>query len=840
MKRLSTASLAPVRAWRDRRRLLRSGLFDAAWYSSVAPPPPRGRDPAAHYLAVGAAEGRDPHPLFRTAWYVEQNPDVGRQGGDPVLHYLLAGAAEGRDPNPFFSTAWYLAAYPDVGATGSNPLAHYIAHGQEEGRRPSPRFDPAFYLRQLPPDDPGRAAPLTHFLTSGAVRGMKPAPDIQDLAGEPVEWAELRALKAWTGPPGRDTALFVTHAPDGRLKPHVAAHLDALRRAEVEIVLIVAGDSDFLDEAAAGRLAGLYARANLGFDFAAWAHLLKLLPALWDAPGLYLLNDSVIGPVGREAYQAMMGRVRASSADLVGLTESRERGWHLQSYFLCLRAGALRHARVQGFFNAIRSVGDKQAVIDSYEVALAGEAVEAGLKVETLFQKGAEANPTLFAWRSLLADGFPFLKVSVVTERHDTVDSTGWREALQAGGLDAALADPLLAAPLAVPAASAGRTVAAPPSWSPDRIAFYGPWNYANGLGEAGRGYLSAFWRLGSHLNLHGLKTPFHVHQRFMPGYDVRDFVEAADAAIVHLNPDTWHLLTPEQVRAIGRARIRIGLWVWEMDHLPDFFRPNLDKVDVVWTPSRYCADVFAAETRHPVHVVPHVVPVTEDAPQDQPLRRIILYVFDGSSYLVRKNPAALVEAFARSGLAGRGWRLVLKTKNLGDHPGQAHALVERCSEVAGVTLIDRHTSREALAVLMTEADIYASPHVSEGFGLTIAEAMAAGKVVVATDYGGSRDFLDETCGLPVSYDLTTLTQDFGHYRKGGRWAAVRVDALAEALVHGAEGLERGDRTLGAAARARIADRLSAERVAEAMAASFAELATLAPGLEARHRMRRP
>ena len=838
MKAALAPLMARLRAWRDRRLLLRSGLFDPAWYRRAHLDLPRSSDPVAHFLATGVREGRKPNPLFDTKWYVEQNPDVVREGANPVMHYLSAGAVEARDPNPFFSSAWYLSAYPDVAAAGVNPLCHYLAYGAAEGRRPSPRFDPDFYLRQLPQDEPGRTAPLVHYLTSGADRGLKPAPEVLERAGEPVEWADIVAVRAWTGPPAREIALFVTHPLAGRLKPHVHAHLEALGRAGVDVVLVVAGEADVAETAAAGPLAGVYLRANVGFDFAAWAHLLKLLPELWDAPGLYLVNDSVIGPIGEQAYQAMMHGVRSSTADVVGLTESRERGWHLQSYFLFLRPTALRHARIQSFFNAVRSVGDKQAVIDGYELALAGEAVAAGLKVEALFRKGAETNSTLFAWRSLLAEGYPFLKAAVVTERHDTVDSSGWREALQTAGADPALGEALLSRPPTGRSPLAVRAAETVP-WTPGRIAFYGPWNYANGLGEAARGYLSALWRLECGLNLHGLKTPFHVHRRLAPGYDVRDFVEAADAAIVHLNPDAWQHLTTEQVRAIERARVRIGLWVWEMDRLPDFYLPNLDKVDVVWTPSRYCAEVFAAQTRQPVHVVPHVVTVPIQTASDGSDRRTILYIFDGSSYLARKNPLALVEAFALSRLANRGWRLMLKTKNLADHPAQARALVERCTEVDGVTLIDQPLSREQMARLMEEAAIYASPHASEGFGLTIAEAMAAGKVVVATDYGGSRDVLDGTCGLPVAYDLINLTEDYGHYRKGGRWAEVRVDALAEALIRGAESLERGERALGAAARARIADLLSADRVADAMRTSFAKIAPLAAGIETRRGMAR-
>ena len=67
----------------------------------------------------------------------------------------------------------------------------------------------------------------------------------------------------------------------------------------------------------------------------------------------------------------------------------------------------------------------------------------------------------------------------------------------------------------------------------------------------------------------------------------------------------------------------------------------------------------------------------------------------------MRKNPLALVEAFSRSRLAERDWRLVLKTKNLGDHPDQAAELVQRCAGAAGVTLIDRPLSRDFFFYVM-------------------------------------------------------------------------------------------------------------------------------------------
>ncbi|MBE7248751.1 MAG: glycosyltransferase, partial [Actinomycetospora chiangmaiensis] len=113
----------------------------------------------------------------------------------------------------------------------------------------------------------------------------------------------------------------------------------------------------------------------------------------------------------------------------------------------------------------------------------------------------------------------------------------------------------------------------------------------------------------------------------------------------------------------------------------------------------------------------------------------------------------------------------------------------------------------------------------SEGFGLTIAEAMEMGKVVVATDYGGCRDFLDATCGFPVKAEVTALDQTYGPYLRGAEWGQVDEADLARALTDAARVVTGGDAArIGAAARARIRERLSIGAVAAAMEASLGRL----------------
>lgn len=128
-----------LRRRRLAKRLIRSGLIDAAWYSATYPDVARsGLAAAEHYLETGFCRGYRPNPFFDTHWYLEHYEDVRRSGINPLLHYLVNGYREGRDPGPAFQTDYYLATNPDVRANGMNPLLHFLRHGRYEGRLPVP------------------------------------------------------------------------------------------------------------------------------------------------------------------------------------------------------------------------------------------------------------------------------------------------------------------------------------------------------------------------------------------------------------------------------------------------------------------------------------------------------------------------------------------------------------------------------------------------------------------------------------------------------------------------------------------------------------------------------
>jgi len=76
--------------------------------------------------------------------------------------------------------------------------------------------------------------------------------------------------------------------------------------------------------------------------------------------------------------------------------------------------------------------------------------------------------------------------------------------------------------------------------------------------------------------------------------------------------------------------------------------------------------------------------------------------------------------------------------------------------EIVAITGMAWHAgiSEEALSYLYSCADAYVNPHGGEGFGIPMAEAMACGTPVIATDYSTTREMLGEEFerGIPVRW----------------------------------------------------------------------------------------
>lgn len=256
------------------------------------------------------------------------------------------------------------------------------------------------------------------------------------------------------------------------------------------------------------------------------------------------------------------------------------------------------------------------------------------------------------------------------------------------------------------------------------------------------------------------------------------------------VNADGWASVKRLLDSRVIEQRRNIGFWFWEIASFPAEWMDRFENLNEIWVGSLFVQETVGAVS--PIPVVKMGVPIVLRPPsslsrRDLSLpedRFVFLYAFDMLSIPERKNPLAVVEAYRLAFEPHfKDTHLVLKANHLHRFPEWRARLREAVASVRG-TLIEETLDREHVNALYQLTDAYVSLHRSEGFGLTIAEAMRMGKPAIATDYGGPRDFLNQSNGYPVRYRLVELDQDYGPYRAGNVWADPDVEHAAELMRH--------------------------------------------------------
>src|SRR5262249_20092370 len=120
--------------------------------------------------------------------------------------------------------------------------------------------------------------------------------------------------------------------------------------------------------------------------------------------------------------------------------------------------------------------------------------------------------------------------------------------------------------------------------------------------------------------------------------------------------------------------------------------------------------------------------------------------------------------------------------------------------------------------------DCYVSLHRSEGFGLTLAEAMAIGKPVIGTGYSGNLDFMNDKNSFLVDYELAVVGPDCEIYPADGEWAQPSISHAAELMREVVADTQKAAR-VATRARKDIARLLSARTTGAAMRKRLEQLA---------------
>ncbi|MEX1013702.1 MAG: glycosyltransferase [Candidatus Paceibacterota bacterium] len=258
---------------------------------------------------------------------------------------------------------------------------------------------------------------------------------------------------------------------------------------------------------------------------------------------------------------------------------------------------------------------------------------------------------------------------------------------------------------------------------------------------------------------------------------------------IIVINGDTFKNVLRNRSNLYTKDKYNIAYWAWELEDIPKKWIPLINIVDEIWVPSSFVKNAFEKHTKKPITIIPHSINIKRSFFNRKYFsisndKFVFLYIFDFYSHFERKNPLALVNAFKKSFENNESVKLIIKCSNSQSDQENFKKIKNETEQNKNIEIIDKYLTRKEILSLINICNAYVSPHRSEGFGLTIAEAMSLGKPVIATNYSGNTDFMNEDNSFPVDYKLIELKKDYGPYKKGNAWADININKLSKYMKY--------------------------------------------------------
>jgi glycosyltransferase involved in cell wall biosynthesis len=262
---------------------------------------------------------------------------------------------------------------------------------------------------------------------------------------------------------------------------------------------------------------------------------------------------------------------------------------------------------------------------------------------------------------------------------------------------------------------------------------------------------------------------------------------------VFHMNADEAPQALPYVVNDPRFAQAYNIIYpAWELSKYPSAWAAHIERFDEVWAPSEFIRAAIAESTRTPVVHMPLAVDVRMSSFVTRRMLGlpehafIFLFFFDYSSYMARKNPFAVLDAFAKlvERYPDAPLHLVMKHKAFATTSGEVSEQFKAAlaRNPGQIQVIDRMLSDNEIKNLVRASDCFVSLHRSEGFGRGLAEAMALGVPAIGTGYSGNLDFMDADNSWLVDYRLVGVGESEYPYAAGQVWADASVESAVACM----------------------------------------------------------
>ncbi len=308
------------------------------------------------------------------------------------------------------------------------------------------------------------------------------------------------------------------------------------------------------------------------------------------------------------------------------------------------------------------------------------------------------------------------------------------------------------------------------------------------GIGAAARSLVAAL--AAAEIPFNTISFEDTANRQNHPFGDRRSEAGQADINIICVNADQIAAFAEKTGPELRHGRYTIGVWFWEVEDFPPLFHGAFNYVDEIWVASEFMRETFLKVSPKPVFkfklpvLQPEIDPSLSRADFDLPNRFLFLFSFDFLSVLERKNPVGLIEAFKRAFQPDEDPVLLIKTINGDKRVLEMEKLRYAIRGRPDIILRDGYLSVVQNDTLTTLIDCYVSLHRSEGFGLTIAEAMALGKPAIATAYSGNLEFMIEENSFLCPCQRAQVGSGREPYPASSHWSEPDVEQAAQLLRH--------------------------------------------------------
>ncbi len=284
----------------------------------------------------------------------------------------------------------------------------------------------------------------------------------------------------------------------------------------------------------------------------------------------------------------------------------------------------------------------------------------------------------------------------------------------------------------------------------------------------------------------------FYVHEQkgflfdkdFPLPFEIKKITQTAPVPyndIAFIYPPTYNKLKGERKFAVLTV---------ESTSLPTSWKDALNKyANAIFVPSHFCKNVLTKNNvKKNIFVTRFGVNTDRFYPRTDGKHDKFRFLFVGTPHY-RKGALELIEAFKRAFLNIGNVELYMKFtyKPTGNalRPWEIPRLKEKIGNSINIIVDFSQKSDSQIADLIASSDVVVQPSYSEGFGLSILEAMAMKKLVIVTSWSGETEFVSPENALVVdSIRFRSDNIQYGEKAVGAYMQKPSVEHLTDLLKY--------------------------------------------------------